>query len=163
MYFNSIKNYELKTKEKFMYHYFRENIEKNIFSIKYINENISEIKNFKKTYLLSNIININMTNTNIICSLSNNKNKIIKKISTGDLGFKGSQKTKKFALISILKKFVRTLNLYNKKPVSIHFKGLKRYQRLIIKKIKEKYFICAVKHNNLSPHNGCRPKKLKRK
>ncbi|MBC8298084.1 MAG: 30S ribosomal protein S11 [Pelagibacterales bacterium] len=165
MYLHRIKKYNLRTKEKYIYNYFKNNIDKNILSVKTIHKLINESNKFKisKTYLLSNIINIKITNTNIIFALSNNKNKIIKKLSSGDLGFKGSQKTKKFALISILKTFVRTLNLYNNKPVSIHFKGIKRYQKLVIKKLKEKFFIYAVKHNNINPHNGCRPKKIKRK
>ena len=79
------------------------------------------------------------------------------------MGFKGSQKTKKFALISILKLIVRTFHLYTRKSVSVQFKGLKRYQRLIIKKLKEKFFINSVKHIYLHPHNGCRPRKIRRK
>ena len=33
----------------------------------------------------------------------------------------------------------------------------------VIKKLKEKLFIKAIIYNNLLPHNGCRPKKIRRK
>ena len=50
---------------------------------------------FKNNKILtSNIINIKITNSNIIFSILDSKNNTLKKISSGNMGFKGSQKTK---------------------------------------------------------------------
>ena len=113
--------------------------------------------------LTSYILNIHVSHSNIILSVTDKNGNVISYYTAGKLGFKGSQKTKKYTLITILKNFIYNLNYLNSTTIIVKFKGISRDQNLIIKKLKEKLFIKAIVYNNLLPHNGCRPKKIRRK
>ena len=131
------------------------------FQIEYAEKfKLSSIKNNKP--LISYIININVSNSNIIISINDKKGKLKGYLTAGTLGFKGSQKTKKYTLISMLKNFNYKFNFLNDKSVLINFKGITKDQKLFIKKLKEKVSIKAIIYTNLLPHNGCRPKKIKK-
>ena len=121
---------------------------------------LNSIKNNKP--LISYIININISNNNTIISINDKNGKLKGYLTAGNLGFKGSQKTKKYTLISILKNFNYKYNFLNNKSVLINFKGITKDQKLFIKKLKEKVSIKAIIYTNLLPHNGCRAKKLKK-
>ena len=160
MYFNRIKINNFRINKINIYNNFEKSISETIPHAKNLYKILLNTKKIwtNNKILTSNIISIKITNSNIIFSILDSKNHTLRKISSGNMGFKGSQKTKKFALISILKLVIRTFKIYNRKSVSVQFKGLKRYHRLIIKKLKEKFFINSVKHIFLNPHNGCRLK-----
>lgn len=131
------------------------------FNVGYVESSrVYPIKNNKP--LISYIININVSNSNTVISINDNKGKLKGYLTAGTLGFKGSQKTKKYTLISILKNFNYKFNFLNDKSVLINFKGITKDQKLFIKKLKEKVSIKAIIYTNLLPHNGCRPKKIKK-
>ena len=113
--------------------------------------------------LIVYIINITLSTSNIIISITDKNGNLKDYYTSGKLGFLGSQKTKKYTLLTILKKFLYNYNYINNKSVLINFKGISKNQKLIIKKLKEKVSIKMIKYNNLLPHNGCRPRKKKRK
>ena len=144
------------------------NLKKNIKSLKiYYNTKLNSTINYNKSEknkpLISYIININISKSNTIISVVNKKGDLKGYYTAGTLGFKGSQKVKKYTIITILKNFLYNFNFINNKSVLINFKGITRDQNLFIKKLKEKVSIKAIHYNNLIPHNGCRPKKLRRK
>ena len=65
--------------------------------------------------------------------------------------------------MTILKHLILKANFLYNKIVVIHFKNAKiYYESLVIKLLSNILFIKSIKSYNLSPHNGCRPKKLKR-
>lgn len=131
------------------------------FKVEYIEKSkFNPLKNNKP--LISYIININVSNSNTIISINDKNGKLKGYLTSGILGFKGSQKTKKYTLISILKNFNYKFNFLNNKSVLINFKGITKDQKLFIKKLKEKVSIKAIIYTNLLPHNGCRPKKMKK-
>lgn len=67
------------------------------------------------------------------------------------------------ALVNIFKVLLLKVGFLRNAPVAIHFKNTKAfYQSFLIKALKDKLFIKSIQSYNLSPHNGCRPKKLKR-
>ena len=151
------------------------NFEEVIYSKNHLNKDLIKI-NFKNVDrlesaskpikikpLVSYIININLSTSNTIISVTDKKGNLKGYYTSGTLGFRGSQKTKKYTLITLLKNFLYNFNYINNKSVVVNFKGIVKDQKLFIKKLKEKVSIKAIIYNNSLPHNGCRPKKIRRK
>jgi len=136
------------------------------------NQLTKKYKNFKKISdniknkqnLINYIININLSKTNTIVNVTdiNGNPKVI--ISAGLIKFKSSQKTMQpSAILNVLKTLFLKAMFLNNKCVALHFKNTKvYYESLIINLLKTKVFIKSIRSYNLYPHNGCRPKKLKR-
>lgn len=133
----------------------------NLFDINYVKLTKDNTSSEDKP-LISYIININVSNSNIAMSINDKNGKLKGYFTAGTLGFKGSQKTKKYTLITILKNFNYKFNFLNNKSVLVNFKGVTKDQKLFIKKLKEKVSIKAINYTNLLPHNGCRPRKIKK-
>ena len=151
------------------------NSEKMVYSRNHLNKDVIKVnfkdadklesnsKPIKIKPLVSYIININLSTSNTIISITDKKGNLKGYYTSGTLGFKGSQKTKKYTLITLLKNFLYNFNYINNKSVVINFRGIVKDQKLFIKKLKEKVSIKAIIYNNSLPHNGCRPKKIRRK
>ncbi len=94
-------------------------------------------------------------------SIGNSKNFY----SAGLLNLKGKQKTirkvvliKLFNLLNLLKlKFIKN------SPIALHLKNVGSNKFLILKKLKQKFFIKIIKTFELNAYNGCRKKKEKKK
>jgi ribosomal protein S11 len=134
----------------------------NPFTLKYKYKRLQHYNNKIKP-LIFYTINIYLSSSNINFNITDRTGNLKLYYTAGLLGFKGSQKTKKFTLISILKKILSRITFLKNKSVLLRFKGIKNNQKLIIKKLKEKVLIKAIIYHNLLPHNGCRPKKIRRK
>ena len=145
--------------------YSNSHLNRNLIKVDFKDANKSEFlsKNVKVKPLVSYIININLSTSNTIISITDKQGNLKGYYTSGTLGFKGSQKTKKYTLITILKNFLYNFNYINNKSVIINFKGVIKDQKLFIKKLKEKVSIKAITYKNSLPHNGCRPKKIRRK
>jgi ribosomal protein S11 len=114
--------------------------------------------------LINYVIHVNLSLTNTYVSVTDVKGRLLISLSAGAVGLKKRQKrTQPLAVVSVFKElFLKTKNL-DKKKVSIHFHNVKfYYESLVIKLLKPRVFIKTVRSYNLHPHNGCRPKKLKR-
>ena len=150
------------------------NIKLQIFNINKILNIISkDIKNTKflnilkpktKQTLINYIINVHTSQSNTLINITNVQGNTIIALTAGSINFNKKQKKKQpLALLNILKKILLKSNFLHNKIVSIHFKNVKiYYETLIIKILQKLFFIKSIKSYNLSPHNGCRPKKLKR-
>jgi ribosomal protein S11 len=115
--------------------------------------------------LINYILIINTSLTNTIVTLSDTKGKLLKSFSSGHIPLlKGKQKTKQpDVLIMLLKMLINKTSDIQNKPIAIHFVNVKEYnETLAVNMLREKFFIQFMKSYNVSPHNGCRPKKLKR-
>lgn len=114
--------------------------------------------------LISYIIIIKMSLTNTLVSLVDINGNLLISLSAGQLNFKGKQKKKQPAvLIALLKELLSKASFVGNKPIAIHFKNTKFYhESIVISMLSEKFFIQFIKSYNLLPHNGCRPKKIKR-
>ena len=63
----------------------------------------------------------------------------------------------------LLKMVINNTSHLENKPIAIHFINVKEHnETLVVNMLREKFFIQYIKSYNGSPHNGCRPKKLKR-
>jgi len=124
--------------------------------------------NFKsktvKKNLISYIINVNLSPTNTLVNVTDIDGNPKVSFSAGLVNLTKTQKrTQPMALISIFKALLINAKFLVNKPVAFFFKNTKPfYESLIIKALKDKLFIKSIQSYNLSPHNGCRPKKLKR-
>ena len=134
-------------------------LKKDNFKLDYL---IKKLKNSNKNSLIpltSYIIHINLSNSTSSIVITNRVGDIKAYCTSGLLGF---SKTQKYTIISLLKKVVYSYNFLNNTTSIVIFKGLKRYNRLIIARLKKKLHIKAIIYDNLLPHNGCRPKKIRR-
>ena len=110
------------------------------------------------------IINISFLKANTTIHLSDIKGNIKLFYSAGDIGLKGKQKTKRrIAVSKLIVILLKKAPFINKKPVALHLNNIKFYKRLIIKQLKRNLFIKIVKSFNLTPYNGCRKRKIRRK
>lgn len=122
------------------------------------------LKSKVKENIISYIININLSPTNTIISVTDIKGNPKISLSAGLINLtKRQKKTQPMALINIFKVLLLKARFLKNNPIALHFKNTKPYyESLIIKVLKDKLYIKSIQSYNLSPHNGCRPKKLKR-
>jgi len=120
--------------------------------------------NINVTKLISYVLIINMSLTNTVINLTDTTGKLLITLSAGNLNLKGKQKRKQpSVLIMLLKELLIKTQFVKNKTIAVHFKNTKEYhESLVISMLSEKFFIQFIKSYNLLPHNGCRPKKLKR-
>ena len=121
-------------------------------------------KNIIKQNLINYIIKVNSTKTNTFLNITDNKGNLKLSFSSGLLGLKKRQKTTQpNAFIQLFKKVFLKAKFLKNKTISLQFKNVKPFHELLIlKMLKNKIFIKTVRSYNLYPHNGCRPKKIKR-
>ena len=110
------------------------------------------------------IINIMFSSANTIINLTDVKGNSLITISEKSVNV--SKDSKKFQLISAVKMFQKLLlhaSFIKDKAVVLNFRNTKRYQEsFCIKLLQTKVFIKSIQNYTFVPHNGCRPKKLKR-
>ena len=115
--------------------------------------------------LIKYIITIHVSKTNTLINITDIKGNLKLFISAGSVKLNGKQKVKQpTAFINILKILITKAKFLKNKPVAVHFKNINTYYELfLINMLKSKFFIKIIRSYNLQPHNGCRPKKIKRK
>lgn len=128
---------------------------------------LSLLRNQKKSSenVISYIIGISLTNTNVNIYVTDIKGNVKLLASAGNLGLNGKQKTKKPAVIIKLLRLVLTkMAFLNTGYIALHLKNFTEfYVSFIVSLIKKHLNIELLRVFNNKPHNGCRPKKLKRK
>jgi ribosomal protein S11 len=85
--------------------------------------------------------------------------------SAGLLNFKGKLKKSRFQILKLFFKELRKLkiNILKNKPVSLHLQNVGSYRRLIIRNLKNFFFIQVIQNYQTHAYNGCRKKKKLRK
>jgi ribosomal protein S11 len=128
-------------------------------------------KNTKSSLLKTNIsifvyvITIQFSSTNTRIYLSDIEGNIKKNYSAGSSNLQGKQKIKRYvAFIAILKQLLIETKFFYKVPIVLHLKNITKNFPIkrIIKLLKNNFTIVSIISFNSNPHNGCRPKKLKR-
>ena len=132
-------------------------------------KSLSKIQNIKGSTqvtqnLVNYVLNIQISTTNTLVSLADSNGQPVVSFSGGSINLKKRQKRMQpLALVNILKFLLLKARFLHNKTVAVHFTNVKiYYESLVIKMLKKVMFIKLVKSYNLQPHNGCRPKKLKR-
>jgi ribosomal protein S11 len=101
--------------------------------------------------------------SNIFFNVVDYKHQVLYVSSYGQMKKKGFEKQIKASLLHILK--IGMLKINTNYNIAIHYKGLikNHYRTYITYILKKNYSIKTIKSFNLLPHNGCRPKKIRRK
>jgi ribosomal protein S11 len=121
---------------------------------------------FRSKTLINYIIGISIYRTNIILYLSDVKGIIKFFITSGSLGIKRKQKKKKIAVLIKLIKFMmlKVKSISKNDLIALHLKNFNERLGSFTSVFLSKYYnIELVKINTNQPHNGCRPRKVKRK
>jgi ribosomal protein S11 len=116
-----------------------------------------------KTFVMY-IIDISFSKKNTLLHISDCSGNVKFFYSAGSFEQKGKGKVSR---ATVLRKFYRVLlskfRFLKRVPVAVHFKNSDSNMLWFLKKLKKKFFITVVKNFNLSPYNGCRKKKIRRK
>jgi len=122
-------------------------------------------KTVVKHDLVNYVVSVVLTNKNTLIYVTNVQGTLKYFQSAVSLNISGKQKTKQpNTLFKLLKSFITNCKFLKNKPVALHFKNInKRLLMSIIKIMENLLFINVIRiYNFLIPHNGCRPKKIKR-
>jgi len=124
----------------------------------------NKLNNFIKQQGYKGYIYINITKNNIIYTLTKIDGSPLISLSPRKLKFKKTGRID-FYLSEIVAKCIAQIAIkLNINPVSIIFNGVGKSRRAAINAFKQKKLkIIQIKDASPIPHNGCRPRKLKRR
>lgn len=123
---------------------------------------------FKGAMFVNYIVGITVLPKSVVFYVSDIKKKLLFSVTSGQLGLKGRQKKRKpTVFIQLLRHFLKQqlCNSVTNKPVAIHFKNVDHssIKTLTAFLTKNNFVIAVIKNFDNVPHNGCRPRKVKRK
>lgn len=127
---------------------------------------LSKVTTFKSKDLINCIIGISIYNTKIVIYLSDIEGTVKFFCTTGSLGLKRKQINKKIAvLIKLMKVMMYKIKFISKHDfIALHLKNCNEYLSTFVSSFLAKYYnIGFIRIDNNQPHNGCRPRKIKRK
>ena len=138
---------------------------KTLFSqIKLNQPNFKYKKEKTQQNLISYVIKINLTKTNTLVTITDVLGAKVSSFSAGLVGLTKRQKRQQpDALIKVFKFLLLKSKILKNKVISLQLTYIKaRKEFSFLKRLKSVLFISSIKSYALHPHNGCRPKKLKR-
>jgi len=118
--------------------------------------------------LVNFILNIKIVTNNIYFNLTDIKGNTIFVYTVASVvqhkrDFLREKKQLQKLLINMLKVFINKTRHIQKTLLAIHFTGTRIFQEtLIINSLKKAFIIKYIKSFNFNPHNGCRPKKVRK-
>ena len=153
---------------------------KNLQSYVYDLENLKEkgYKNFSirrftcleekpkthQDFTITYIIGISFLKANTTIHISDIKGNVKVFYSAGSIGLTGKQKRKRrVAVIKLISLIMKRAKFLENKPIAVHLNNVNFYQNIIIRKLKQVFFIKIMKSYNQVPYNGCRKSKVRRK
>lgn len=110
------------------------------------------------------ILYVKSSRSNTIVSLTNLKGKVQFIQSCGSMGFQGKKKrSTKFAVESTLYSIVEKAKEQGHKSVFVHLNGFARARFAVLSCLKKNDLkIEGIRDLTPNPHNGCRPRKVRR-
>ena len=123
------------------------------------------IKKYNK-FIVSYIFNILVTRNNMFVTVSDFKGKpkfVYSMASFGEKKLINPTIKPAGLIIKMFDTILSDTKHFYKQAVGLHFTNTNMHQEsLIVNILKKKFFITLFKSFNFPPHNGCRPKKLRR-
>lgn len=160
----SKKQYIKKLKNKIdLINNFKKNRYKNLSSVIF---NLNNFESYaKEDFLVTYIVDLTFSRTNTLLNIMDFSGNLKFFCSAGSLQYKGKRKKKARYLIfrDMYRILISKLKFLKAQSIALHLKNVGSAKFWIIKLLKKKLFIKAVKSYDLYPHNGCRKKKIKRK
>lgn len=106
---------------------------------------------------------IHSTYNNTIVTISDNRGDILAWASAGALGFKGPKKATPYAASKIVETLIEKIRKIGLKDIEIFVKGIGSGREAAIRALATHGLnILAIKDVTPIPHNGCRPRKVRR-
>jgi ribosomal protein S11 len=118
----------------------------------------------KPKILIKYIISINLLEKNTFINVTDIKGKLRFFRSAGFVELKGKRKIKQpLALNSLINSLKSDAKFLYGDPVALHLTNVNSFSyNYVLSKLEEKFFITFIRVFNSTPHNGCRPRKIKR-
>jgi ribosomal protein S11 len=168
---NSVKNKKLSLLHNI---YISKKFKNKLIEKKSIIENFNTTKNLIKTDFFHNlnsietvkyIVGLSFFKKNTIIYIIDMNGRLKYQCSAGFIKLNKNQKTKMpLVLIKLTKILLFKMSHLNKIPVAIHLNNMPRSLQYFFEFIfKTQFLIVQLTSFQTFPHNGCRPKKLKRK
>ncbi len=126
--------------------------------------NLSPPKRLKiKEVIESGIISINASFNNTIVSLIRNNGNVLKQVSAGTVGYKGTKKSTPYAAKMVMKQILKLAELYKMQKIAVHVKGIGPGRNAVLRSLEVADLqIIELVDKTPIPHNGCRPPKKPR-
>lgn len=122
-------------------------------------------ENKKKGFIVLYSICFSFSSVNTFLYVTDALGNLKYKYSAGLLSFKGKAKKSRFQILKMFFKELRKLkvSLLKNKPIALNLDNVGSYRHLIVRHLKNKFFIRIVNNHQTHPYNGCRKKKKSRK
>ena len=134
---------------------------------RFVIQSPEKIIDYKFKNLIRFVIGISANRNNVIVYVTDIKGKLFYYKTSGMLGLLRKQKKRSVHIILRLLKILISDNQYLKNNFisALHLKNINKKLSMVIIKFLSKNFIHIknIKIKNHQPHNGCRPKKIRRK
>jgi len=155
IYNNKVLNQKLKEKKTIINDF--SNTKKSIQKKRFHNLNILET--------LKYIVGVSFLKKNTIIYITSSCGQLKYQCSAGFLKLNKKQKIKiPFVLIKLTKTLLNKMPYLNRIPIALHLNNIPKPLQFFFEAIfKTQFFIIQLSSFKSFPHNGCRPKKLKRK
>jgi ribosomal protein S11 len=133
------------------------------FSLNRISDNFKKPLE-KEKFLIVYIITVTFLKANTNINVSDIKGNVKLSFTSGSVNLIGKQKKHRLKAVSrLISLLAKKATFLKNHPVAIHLHNVSSYKFLILKRLKVNFFIQLVKSFNLSPYNGCRKRKVRRK
>lgn len=115
-------------------------------------------------FLVVYIISISFLKANTMIHVSDIKGNVQLFYTSGSVNLIGKQKRRRvIAVLRLLKLIYKNASFLYGKPVALHLNNVTRHKFLIVRKLKQKFFIKIIREFNQTSYNGCRKPKVRRK
>lgn len=124
---------------------------------------VQTAEKIKARAVLIGRVYIQATYNNVIISITDMNGNLLAIGSAGALGFKGPKKSTPFAASRVAEALVEKANKFGLKNLHISVKGVGSGREAAIRVFGSRGFnILSIKDITPIPHNGCRPRKVRR-
>lgn len=126
----------------------------------------TNVVNQKNSSYAYGIVSFKFSSSNTLLSIMTPTGSTLFSVSSGDLRFKGRQKINRQIVVKRMIKVLKGVYpiLLDCSPwVVLHLINTGNKKNFIIKALKKCFLVTSVKSFDVSPYNGCRKKKVRRK
>jgi small subunit ribosomal protein S11 len=116
----------------------------------------------KKKMVAAGIAHVSASFNNIIVSISDMQGEVIVWSSAGSNGFKGSKKSTPYAAQITAEKAAKKALEFGLKTIAVRVTGPGSGRDSAIRALANDFTITLIKDTTPVPHNGCKPRKLRR-
>ena len=122
-----------------------------------------EVKVKTADRILEGRIYISSSYNNTIITLTDNRGRVLVSKSAGSVGFKGTKKATSFAASRVAEAITNVCKKLGLEKVSVFVRGIGAGRESTVRTlVNQGLNVISIKDITPIPHNGCRPKKIRR-